>query len=82
MTISTPQPEYIDDTQQVVEDALSEETTVGIKLVPTSEDWLEAHADAFFIECPVCHSYVRKVKVDEHTSWHQQMLDVFLILGS
>lgn len=81
MTISTPQPDYIDDTQQVVEEALDPAPTEEhIKLVPTTGDWLGAKTDAFMIVCPLCASAIYQDDVDKHTAWHQKLLDLFLMI--
>lgn len=83
MTISTPQPDYIDDTQQVVEEALepAPQSQVQFKLVPTTSDWLNAKTDAFMIVCPVCVAALYQEDVEKHTAWHQMIAEVFQLLA-
>ena len=84
MTIQTPQPEYIDDTQRVVDDALDpapEEEQ--IKLVPTTEDWLTAHIDRRGQkQCPVCFSMIPidlEGSITKHTEWHEVLATVAML---
>lgn len=84
MTITNPQPEYVDRTAEAVDEALEpavEPGTEQFKLVPTSVDWLEARTDGFLIICPLCAAPVYKVEVDQHTAWHQKLLDIVLLLA-
>lgn len=83
MTISTPQPEYITETHEVVDEALEqrEQTEVQFKLVPTSVDWISARTDAFMHICPVCHTPVYTIEIDQHTAWHKMLANLFQLVA-
>lgn len=87
MTISTPVPEYLSDTHEVVDEALAQQedqspqTQASFKLVPTSEDWMGARTDAFMVVCPVCFAAVYQIEVNEHTAYHQMVAEVFQLLA-
>lgn len=87
MTISTPQPEYISETHEVVDEALEQReddsTQESFKLVPTPGDWMGANReqDTDMIECPVCQTPVRFMAVDSHTAWHQTLANIIALLA-
>jgi len=89
MTISTPQPEYITETHEVVDEALEQREQPAsseehFKLVPTPADWMNArwHNQAqHLIECPLCYTAVVDSAIDEHTAWHQKLLDIVQLLA-
>jgi hypothetical protein len=83
MTISTPQPAYVDETQRVVEEALATDES-AFKLVPTPADWLNVRwqdRDRRVLECPVCFSIVSQSAVDEHTNWHEKLANILQMLA-
>lgn len=84
MSITTPQPEYVNTTQEVVEEALEPDSgTEHFKLVPTPADWMAANRDSDpdMIQCPLCFSSIRFMAIDSHTAWHQKLLDIVLLLA-
>lgn len=85
MTISTPQPEYVTETHEVVDAALDRKeespSTEYFKLVPSTQDWMEARTDALMHICPICHAPVFTIDIDQHTSWHEMLAKILQILA-
>ena len=86
MTITTPQPEYISETHEIVDEALEQREQAPsseqyFKLVPTSADWLNARNPHPFIVCPVCATPVYQDDVDEHTRWHETVATVIQMIA-